>query len=63
MDSLKIGVCVTTRTTGVITLDVSGTGTGTGTTTDIIQKPFTLTRSETMTGHLKAIEIPLKHTT
>ena len=45
---------------GVITLAVSKTGTLTGTCTDVMQKPFTL--AGTRTGHLKAIEISLKHT-
>ena len=41
----------------VFTLAVSGTG------TDIMQKPFKLAMSEARTGHLKAIEMQLKHTT
>ena len=46
---------------GVITLAVSGTGTGAK--TDIMQIPFTLAVSGTRIGHLKANEIPLKHST
>ena len=41
----------------------NGTGTETGTGTVIMQKPFTLAVSGTRTGHLKVIEISLKHTT
>ena len=44
---------------GVITLAVSGTKTY----YDTMQKPFTLVVYGTRTGHLKAIEIQLKHTT
>ena len=39
------------------------TGTATGTGIDVMWKPFTLAVSGTRTGHLKAIEIQLKHTT
>ena len=48
---------------GVITLTLSATRTRTGTGTDIMQKSFTLAVSGTRIGHLKAIEISLKHTT
>ena len=49
-----------TSSSGVFTLVFSGTGTGTGTD---MQKPFTLAVSGARTGHLKVIEILLKHTT
>ena len=48
---------------GVFTLAVSGTGTRTGIGTDNMQKPFMLAVSGARTGHLKAIEISIKHTT
>ena len=54
---------VSNPTYGVFTQAVSWTGTGTGTRADIMQKPFMLAVSRARTGHLKAIEISLKHTT
>ena len=45
----------------LITLPVSDTGTGTWTGTDTMQNTFTLAVSGTKIGHLKAIEISLKH--
>ena len=53
----SLGSQPVTISNGKVTLAVSWTG------TDIMQKYFTLALSGTKTRHLKAIELPLKHTT